>query len=300
MTVAVLDTGVAYRSHGDYLRSPDFSARQFARGFDFVDRDPLPLDENGHGTHVAGTIGERTGNGIGLTGLAYRARLMPVRVLDREGRGDAASIAKGVRSRSPTGPGDQHELQLRLRQEGAGGRLSAARRPPAGRPDGRLGRQPRLRELRLGAGHRTAGDRRRRHHRGRLPRRLLARRAGDRHRRAGRRQAGGGLPLDLRPADLPGHAEAAHPQTSPSPATTSAPRWRRPTSPASRRWRSPPGSARSSRSRGPGSRRVTRRLLRTARDLGLPRIRAGRRPARRGGRDQPRPYASSQRSARRG
>jgi serine protease len=96
--VAVLDTGIAYRSLGNkFLRSPDFVANQFVPGYDFVGHDKLPLDENGHGTHVAGTIGEKTDNGIGLTGLAYRAKLMPVRVLDREGRGNAVTIAKGIR-----------------------------------------------------------------------------------------------------------------------------------------------------------------------------------------------------------
>jgi serine protease len=98
ITVAVLDTGIAYRSDGSRFRkSPDFTANQFVRGYDFVDRDPVPLDENGHGTHVAGTIAEKTDNGIGLTGLAYRAKLMPVRVLDSHGRGDAADIARGIR-----------------------------------------------------------------------------------------------------------------------------------------------------------------------------------------------------------
>lgn len=96
--VAVLDSGIAYRNLGHkYLRSPDFSAGQFARGYDFVDHDRLPLDENGHGTHVAGTIAEKTGNGIGLTGLAYGARLIPVRVLNRRGIGNAAVIARGIR-----------------------------------------------------------------------------------------------------------------------------------------------------------------------------------------------------------
>ncbi|MGD9737451.1 MAG: S8 family serine peptidase [Solirubrobacterales bacterium] len=98
ITVAVLDTGVAYRSDGQRFRkSPDFTANQFVRGYDFVDGDAVPLDENGHGTHVAGTIAEKTGNGIGLTGLAYRAKLMPVRVLDAHGRGNAAEIARGIR-----------------------------------------------------------------------------------------------------------------------------------------------------------------------------------------------------------
>ena len=98
VTVAVLDTGIAYRAKGGlFRRSPDFTASQFAKGYDFVDEDKLPLDENGHGTHVAGTIGEKTNNGIGLTGLAYRAKLMPVRVLDKQGRGRADDIAKGIR-----------------------------------------------------------------------------------------------------------------------------------------------------------------------------------------------------------
>ncbi|HXR30964.1 MAG TPA: S8 family serine peptidase [Solirubrobacterales bacterium] len=98
ITVAVLDTGIAYRANGPrFRRSPDFSSNQFVKGYDFVDEDPLPLDENGHGTHVAGTIAEKTNNGIGLVGLAYRAKLMPVRVLDKQGRGEADDIARGIR-----------------------------------------------------------------------------------------------------------------------------------------------------------------------------------------------------------
>jgi serine protease len=97
-TVAVLDSGVAYRSKPPrFKRSPDFTANQFVPGYDFVNNDKLPLDEFGHGTHVAGTIAEKTNNGIGLVGIAYRAKLMPVRVLDAHGRGRADEIAKGVR-----------------------------------------------------------------------------------------------------------------------------------------------------------------------------------------------------------
>jgi serine protease len=96
--VAVLDTGVAYMTQKPQFRkSPDFVRSQFLPGYDFVDNDPMPMDEDGHGTHVAGTIGERTGNNFGLTGLAPRARMIPVRVLDSEGFGTARNIARGIR-----------------------------------------------------------------------------------------------------------------------------------------------------------------------------------------------------------
>lgn len=96
-TIAVLDTGVAYRNLPPFVRNPDFTGDQFVKGFDFVDRDPYPFDRNGHGTHVAGTLAQATNNGIGLTGLAYGARLMPVRVLDAAGEGNASDIAAGIR-----------------------------------------------------------------------------------------------------------------------------------------------------------------------------------------------------------
>ncbi len=97
MTVAVLDTGVAYANRGRFRRSPDLSAVRLRRGFDFVARDAFPNDQNGHGTHVASTIAETANNGIGLTGLAYGARIMPVRVLDATGAGAAPDIARGIR-----------------------------------------------------------------------------------------------------------------------------------------------------------------------------------------------------------
>jgi serine protease len=97
VTVAVLDTGVAYSNRGRFRRSPDFTPGRFVQGYDFVGRDAYPNDENGHGTHVAGTIGESTDNGVALAGLAYGTRIMPVRVLNSRGEGDASDIAAGIR-----------------------------------------------------------------------------------------------------------------------------------------------------------------------------------------------------------
>jgi serine protease len=96
-TVAVLDTGVAYENHGRYRRDPDLYSGRFVKPYDFVDRDRHPNDENGHGTHVTGTIAQKTNNELGLTGLAYGVDIMPVRVLDAHGEGDAGAIARAIR-----------------------------------------------------------------------------------------------------------------------------------------------------------------------------------------------------------
>jgi serine protease len=95
VVVAVLDTGVAYRNYKRYRRAPDL--RHFTRGYDFVDEDRYPFDLNGHGTHVASTIGETTNNRKGAAGIAYRAKIMPVRVLDAEGAGDTIAISRAIR-----------------------------------------------------------------------------------------------------------------------------------------------------------------------------------------------------------
>ncbi|MBK5231691.1 MAG: S8 family serine peptidase [Thermoleophilia bacterium] len=96
--VAVLDTGIAYRNYGrHYQRDPDLSARTFLPGHDFVDDDRIPLDRNGHGTHVSSTISQSTNNNRGLTGIAYGAKLIPVRVMDANGYGSTENITAGIR-----------------------------------------------------------------------------------------------------------------------------------------------------------------------------------------------------------
>src|SRR3954447_6375114 len=87
-TVAVVDSGVD-------LEHPDLKANLLSGGKDFVDGDTVPQDENGHGTHVAGTIGAIGDNGTGVTGVAWKAHMLPVRVLDKDGSADVSTVIAG-------------------------------------------------------------------------------------------------------------------------------------------------------------------------------------------------------------
>jgi serine protease len=97
VTIAVLDSGVAYSRRGLYRPSPDLAKARFVKGYDFVDGDPYPNDEYGHGTLVTSTIAATANNAYGTVGVAYRASIMPVRVLDFEGRGFPSVIARAIR-----------------------------------------------------------------------------------------------------------------------------------------------------------------------------------------------------------
>lgn len=109
--VAVIDTGVAYADAPGFARAPDLAETRFVPGYDFVDDDEHPLDEHGHGTHVAGTIAQSTNNGIGVAGVAPEASIMPIRVLDRRGAGRWGSVAAGIRWATDHGA---HILNLSL------------------------------------------------------------------------------------------------------------------------------------------------------------------------------------------
>ncbi|GAC1337697.1 MAG: hypothetical protein NVSMB29_02420 [Candidatus Dormibacteria bacterium] len=101
-TVAVLDTGVAYEDFGPFRRAPDLAGTRFAPGWDFVDKTGHPNDRPrpgrpSHGTHIAGTIAQTSGNGLGAAGMAPGATIMPIRVLAPDGSGTSWAVAQGVR-----------------------------------------------------------------------------------------------------------------------------------------------------------------------------------------------------------
>ncbi|MBU2666442.1 S8 family peptidase [Actinoplanes bogorensis] len=89
VTVAVLDTGVD-------AKHPDLAA-DLVGGYDAIANTAgVTTDPNGHGTHVAGTIAAVTGNGIGISGIAPGAKIMPIRVLNDKGSGYMSDTAEGI------------------------------------------------------------------------------------------------------------------------------------------------------------------------------------------------------------
>jgi serine protease len=131
IVVAVLDSGVAFRSgvvrfnargigglpplgtiDVPFAAAPDLgNADRFVAPRDFIWNDSDPLDFDGHGTHVSGTIGQATNNGIGVAGMAFNVRIMPVKVIQTEWdlifgspfQGTDDVVARGVRYAADNG-----------------------------------------------------------------------------------------------------------------------------------------------------------------------------------------------------
>src|SRR6476469_347487 len=97
VTVAVIDTGVS--------RVPDLKDTQFVEGYDFVNDRADADDDNGHGTHVAGTVAQATNNGYGVAGVAYEASIMPLKVLSGSGGGTVSDIAEAIKFAADNGAG---------------------------------------------------------------------------------------------------------------------------------------------------------------------------------------------------
>ena len=86
--IAVLDTGIA-RYHED-LKGNLWAGPGGSHGYDFIQEDDDPEDDNGHGTHVAGIIGAVGNNAKGISGVAWNVKLMAVKMLDSDGFGTSA------------------------------------------------------------------------------------------------------------------------------------------------------------------------------------------------------------------
>lgn len=107
--IAILDTGVDW-NHPDLTdniwNNLDESANGYdsdgngfvddVRGWDFVNNDNNPTDDNSHGTHVAGIAAAKGNNGIGIAGVNWAAKIMPVKVFQSSGQGNMATIVQGI------------------------------------------------------------------------------------------------------------------------------------------------------------------------------------------------------------
>ncbi|MFZ4707965.1 MAG: S8 family serine peptidase, partial [Bacteroidales bacterium] len=108
--IAILDTGVDWL-HPDLQNKIWINADEIPgngidddgngkvddiRGWDWINNDNNPTDDNSHGTHVAGIAAAEANNGIGISGVCQGARIMPLKVFQSSGRGDAATITQGI------------------------------------------------------------------------------------------------------------------------------------------------------------------------------------------------------------
>lgn len=97
VTVAVVDTGIACETHGPFTKGTDLAQTECVGGWNFVANNEHANDDQGHGSHVAGTVAQSTNNHMGAAGVAFDARLMPVKVLNENGWGTTADVADGIR-----------------------------------------------------------------------------------------------------------------------------------------------------------------------------------------------------------
>ncbi|MWC27230.1 S8 family peptidase [Paenibacillus sp. MMS18-CY102] len=88
ITIALVDTGVD-------LDHPDLKGN-LVEGVNLVRPGSPPEDDNGHGTSVAGVLAAVGNNGVGVTGLLWRARIMPIKALDQNGSGDESKLGEAI------------------------------------------------------------------------------------------------------------------------------------------------------------------------------------------------------------
>ncbi|NEW07329.1 S8 family serine peptidase [Paenibacillus sp. SYP-B3998] len=88
VVVAVLDTGIDL-THMDLKNS-------ILQGYDFINNNNTPQDDNGHGTHVSGIIAAKAHDNSGFTGVAPGTKIMPIKVLDQNGVGTTVSMIAGI------------------------------------------------------------------------------------------------------------------------------------------------------------------------------------------------------------
>jgi hypothetical protein len=119
VTIAIIDTGIDY--HHEAFGGAFGPGQRVIGGWDFVNGDADPMDDRGHGTHVAGIA---AGNGGGVSGIAPQARILAYKVLNAQGQGSASNIIAALeRAIDPNADGDSsdHADVINLSLGGPGG-----------------------------------------------------------------------------------------------------------------------------------------------------------------------------------
>ena len=89
LTLAVIDTGIDF-TH------PDLAGRILSNGYDFVNGDPNPADDDGHGTMIAGIACANCDNLRGVAGIDWYAGIMPIKALDSNGQGSLDAVVNSI------------------------------------------------------------------------------------------------------------------------------------------------------------------------------------------------------------
>ena len=115
--IVVLDTGVDYNH-------PDLAGKVY-KGKDLFDNDFDPMDQNGHGTHVAGIAAAKTNNTTGISGISPNSKILAVRVLGRDGWGTNWMVSEGIKWANSQGYSSCGGQKLRVYNMSLGGSYSA-------------------------------------------------------------------------------------------------------------------------------------------------------------------------------
>lgn len=89
VVIAVLDTGADFNH-------PDLDGKLLSNGYDFINDDPDPIDDEGHGTIIAGIVAAETNNGEGIAGVAWNCKILPIKIVDNTGLTDVSTIIDGI------------------------------------------------------------------------------------------------------------------------------------------------------------------------------------------------------------
>lgn len=87
--IAILDTGADFNH-------PDLDGQLFSNGYDFINDDPDPIDDHGHGTIVAGIAAAKTNNGEGIAGVAWNCKILTIKIVDNTGWTDVSTEIDGI------------------------------------------------------------------------------------------------------------------------------------------------------------------------------------------------------------